>query len=331
MNKKPVAEVMEILSSKGKWLVLMHEKADGDTTGCAVAIASLGTRLGRDVTLAGPDPFPSRYSFLLGGMPYCQIDVVPEKFFGDDCVVICVDTSNAERSIKGLSAARSKVLIVNIDHHDDNSKYGDVNWIDGSSSATGEMVTELMSSSEWGITPQEANSLYTAIVTDNGHFSFPSSTAKSHERAVELLEAGASPGMMAEELESNMTEGALKLWSRAFSRVALFAGGLCAFFWLTKLDFEETLSTRQDTENLVNFLLRIRGVRLAALCTELGDGVRVSLRARFPLSAHEIAVSLGGGGHNLASGCTIREPLDDALKILRTEMERHAETSFSAG
>jgi phosphoesterase RecJ-like protein len=327
--RKTVDEIIRTLSSSGRWLVLMHEKADGDTSGCAAAMASLGIRLGRDVTLGGPDQFPEKYLFMIDEIGYRQLDAIPESFINEEGVIICVDTSNAERSVKGLVEVRGSVTILNIDHHGDNSKYGDVNWIDQSASATGEMVTELMLSSGWGITSHEANTLYAAIVTDNGNFSYPSSTARSHECAVELLRAGASPGMIAEELETNLSWNALKLWGRAFDRVTLFCGGLCAYYWLTKSDFEETGSARHDAENLTNFLLRIRGIRLAALCTETDDGVRVSLRARSPMSARAVAVRFDGGGHVLASGCTILEPLDDALNHLRTEMERHVETCVS--
>jgi phosphoesterase RecJ-like protein len=84
-----------------------------------------------------------------------------------------------------------------------------------------------------------------------------------------------------------------------------------------------------DTENLVNFLLRIKGVRLAALCREIDGGVRVSLRARSPHSAHEIAVVFGGGGHDMAAGCTIHEPIAEALFLLRAEMDNHAAISDS--
>jgi phosphoesterase RecJ-like protein len=324
-----IDKILDILTSKGRWLILVHEKPDGDTIGCAVALAALGERLGKRVTLGGPDCFPPKYLFLLGDTPYFVFDKIPEDFSGGDCVIVCVDTSNIERAVKGVGEAVGSRTVVNIDHHADNSAYGDVNWIEPSASATGEMVTVLMSLSKWGISQSEANALYVAIVTDNGNFSFPSSSAKSHECAVKLLEAGADPGMVTEELEANLSENSLKLWGRAFSKVALFQEGLCALFWLTVADFEETGTTRQECENLVNFLLRIKGVRVAALCSETDKGVRVSLRARLPFSVHDIAAHFDGGGHNLASGCTIRKPLQEALSLLRTEMERHVASGVS--
>jgi phosphoesterase RecJ-like protein len=324
-----IDKILEILSSKGRWLVLMHEKPDGDTAGCACAVASLGLRLGKEVVLGGPDKYPSKYLFLPCAAYYRELNGIPDDFCGKDCVIICVDTSKPERAVKGIIEASSRCTVLNIDHHPDNLRYGDINWIEPSASATGEMATELLASSEWGISEDEANALYVAIVTDNGYFSFPSSSAKSHECAVTLLKSGASPESVSEELETNLSENAIRLWGRAFSRVEVFSGGRCAIYWLKMSDFSETAATRNDAENLVNFLLRIKGVRLAALCAETDEGVRASLRARAPLNAREVAVLFGGGGHNLAAGCTIREPLDDALSLLKTEMRKNASKFFS--
>jgi phosphoesterase RecJ-like protein len=266
---------------------------------------------------------------MLKEIAYNALDAIPADFSGDDCVIICVDISGAGRAVKGLTEASERCLIINIDHHEDNSKYGHVNWIDSSASATGEMVTELLTSSSWGITAAEANSLYTAIVTDNGHFKFPSSSMKSHECAAKLIRAGASPGMISEELETNLSEHALKLWGRAFGKTETFSGGICAVFSLAQLDFDETGTTENDKENLVNYLLRIRGVRLAALCAETGGEVHVNLRARAPYSAQAVAYCFGGGGHKLAAGCTIYKPLGEALPLLRGEMEKQVAACLS--
>jgi phosphoesterase RecJ-like protein len=319
-----VGEILSVLSAKSKWLVLMHEKPDGDTAGCAIAMASLGLRIGKDVTLGCPEQLPGKYDFVLRGIRHEALESVPPDFGGDDCALISVDTSNLDRAVNGIEAARERCIVINIDHHADNTRYGHINWIEPTASATGEMVTELMAYSEWGISPDEANALYVAIVTDNGNFSFPSSSSRSHKCAVILMEAGAAPGVISEELETNLSVNALKLWGRAFGKTRVFSGGLCAVFWLDAADFDETGAVKQDTENLVNFLLRIKGVKLAALCGDTENGVRVNLRSRFPMNSQKVASAFGGGGHALASGCTIHERMEDALSLLTAEMERHA-------
>jgi phosphoesterase RecJ-like protein len=331
MNKNIslVEKIIDILSVRNKWLVLAHERPDGDTLGCASALTALGTRLGKQVTIGAPSKYPDKYDFVLRNLSYRELEVIPADFSGDGCVIICVDISKPDRTVNGLMEASERCLIVNIDHHEDNAGYGRVNWIDSSASATGEMVTELMLSSGWGITPEEANSLYTAIVTDNGYFKFPSSSVRSHEYAARLIQAGASPEIISEELETNLSENVLKLWGRAFEKVETFSDGVCAVFCLTQSDFDETGTTENDKENLVNYLLRIRGVRLAALCAETGGEVRVNLRARAPYAAQSVAYCFGGGGHKLAAGCTIHKPMREALPLLRKEMERQVATGLS--
>jgi phosphoesterase RecJ-like protein len=217
--------------------------------------------------------------------------------------------------------------VLNIDHHADNELYGDLNWIEPTASATGEMVTELMAASPWGINADEAEALYVAIVSDNGGFSFESTTLKSHNCAMTLLKAGVSPNRIASELDSNLSPEVLHLWGRAMTRTTLFANGACAIYWLTKDDFEATGTSRESTENLVNFLMRIRGVKMSALCSEQsnsnGTGVRASIRAKSPFNAREVAKAFGGGGHDAASGCIINASMPDAVSALKKEMERH--------
>jgi phosphoesterase RecJ-like protein len=322
-------EIVERMETADSWLVISHEKPDGDTIGCAAALVRLGCRLSKKVMFACPDPCPPRYLFLLNGIDLSVSKRLPDGFPGENGVLIAVDTSTAARSFPDLMKHSGTCALINIDHHIDNERYGDINWIDPAASATGEMLTGLLSSSPWGLTKSEATSLYAAIVSDNGDFRFASTTLKSHECAIKLMRAGASPNEISEALESTMPEGTLRLWGRAMSRTETFAGGACAVYWLTSEDFAETETSKDATENLVNFLLRIKNVKLAALCCEDAEPgekqgrVRASVRARAPYNAREVAAVFGGGGHNLAAGCVIDASVPDAVNMLRSEMSRH--------
>lgn len=323
------AEIIGYLSSHDTWLVLTHEKPDGDTLGSAAALAALGVRLGKKVFWGGRDEVPSHYGFLVTKPSYETFSGIPFERLDDHGLVVCVDTSTLERSIDGLKDALVKYTVINIDHHADNGRFGTVNWVDPEASATGEMITELMASSPWGITPFEAKALYVAIVSDNGGFRFASTSIRSHECAIELLRAGASPSEIAKELDSNLTADALRLWGRALTRAETFAGGRAALFWLESRDFEETGCTQAATENLVNFLLRIRGVQLVALVSEAGESTRVSLRAHSPMNARTVAQRFGGGGHDLAAGCKVEGTAAVLLPQLRSVMEQHIEDRLS--
>ena len=285
-------------------------------------------RLSKKVIHACPDSCPARYAFLFDGFDLTVPEDLPEDFPGPGGVVICVDTSTRARTFPQVGSRGFMCPLINIDHHVDNERFGDVVWIEPAASATGEMVTELISESGWGLRKDEAEALYAALVSDNGGFSFESTTLKSHAVAMTLIEAGVSPNKISEELNANLSEGILNLWGRAMMRTTIFADGKCAVFWLNTEDFSQTETTRDATENLVNFLLRIKRVKMAALCSELsnsGDGKRVkaSLRARPPLNAREVAAVFGGGGHNLASGCILSVGISEAVSLLRKEMAHH--------
>ena len=328
-GRERIAEIAAALNAAGFWLVLAHEKPDGDAIGCTVALARVAVRLGKRAIVGSTDEIPDRYRFICDDVDYRVLSAIPD--LPDDAVIICVDTSNLARAIPGLAAAGARHMMINIDHHGDNERFGRINWVDDRASASGELVTTLITEAGWGLEPGEARALYVALTSDNGNFSFASTSLSSHLCAIELLKAGASPSEIAERLEANLSRGALNLWGRAFLRTEVFGpSGLCALFWLTKEDFTETGTTKQETENLVNYLLRIKGVRLAALCSEAEGGLRVSLRTRAPFNARTMASAFGGGGHELAAGCTIARPTLEAIPLLKAEMERHAGTADRA-
>ena len=332
-NKAIKDKILKLMTDSPSWMILSHENPDGDTLGCAVALTRLGMRLRKHVMLVCPDPCPEKYSFLTLGLEFYSMKQLPEDFPGRDGVIICLDACTAGRTYQELLEHRFSCPLVNIDHHADNELYGDINWIDPTASATGEMVTRLMASSPWGIRTDEAEALYAAVISDNGGFSFASTTLESHKCAITLLKAGASPDKITQKLNSNLSAKILKLWGRALIRTSVFSGGECAIFWLTKDDFAETETTRENTENLANLLLRIKGVRMAALCSEFADmngtRVRVSLRACSPFNVREIANVFGGGGHDLASGCIIQAPISEAILLLREEMYGHVSRFFA--
>src|SRR5207247_2840769 len=83
--------------------------------------------------------------------------------------------------------------VVNIHHHPDNRRYGDVNWIHVSAAATGEMVYELLVGLGAPLTPPIATNLFTALHTDTGSFRYSNVTPRTFRTAAALVDAGAAP------------------------------------------------------------------------------------------------------------------------------------------
>ncbi len=314
-------EVTRLLSDAPRWIVLSHGNPDGDTLGTASAFVVIGKKMGKSVIWGGPSHIPQMYRFLEGADDY-----VPELLLSSlpvrmDDVVIVLDTSTRARSVEDLSLVPQGVPVVNIDHHEDNERFGSVNWIDTAASATGELGWLLFRS--WG-TPLPLNAaegLYIAISTDSGNFSFSSTTARTHEAAAALLASGVAPEKMNALVRDTRTLGGVHLRGRALGRT-IRKGSSVAISWLEQKDFLETGSEPSETENLVNELLTIQGVLFAVLFTENPDNVRVSMRSKGSVSAAQIARACGGGGHPQAAGCRLPLPLELAMKKVEELLEQ---------
>ncbi|HPE64577.1 MAG TPA: DHH family phosphoesterase, partial [Synergistales bacterium] len=164
--------LIRILSEASEWIVLSHVKPDGDALGSASAFASVGRKLGKTVVWGGPDEYPSRYLFLEGSGEFRPNLKLSSLALTEGSVVLALDTSTRARSVEDLDALPENVPLLNVDHHADNELFGTVNYVDPSSSSTGEIAWLLLR--EWGI-PLEIDVLeavYTALATDCGNFRF---------------------------------------------------------------------------------------------------------------------------------------------------------------
>lgn len=312
--------IISLLDHASHWVIIAHSKPDGDTLGSAAALARAAKRMSKQYVIGCSDKIPERFAFLVDGLEHRVMKNMQVDAPKDSTVVICVDTSTISRSVDGL--LESGYTVLNIDHHIDNERFGDHHIIEDDASSTGEVVARLMLASQWGLEKAEAEALYAAMVTDNGNFSYASTSVKSHECAIALLRAGAHPDEISARLSSNISLGTLRLWAAAYSHIEIISDGRGAMMHITNDDLKETGTTRDDLENIVNDLLRIKGVGIAALASPTYDGkTKISVRSRSPYSAHSLAKRFGGGGHELASGCTIDIPIASALKTLKKEME----------
>lgn len=323
--------ILKRLESFGSWLVLIHENPDGDTLGCGLAMYSFGLRCGKNVRVLGKNNLPKSYCFLPFSSCYEQKSRLTACDVTDDTLVICVDTSTLERSIGGLSDFINADNSINIDHHGDNQRFAGLNVVVPEASATAEIICEILLQNGEYIDKNEAECLYTALITDNGGFKFKSTTPLSHVCAARLLEAGVDPSEMDDRINQNMTESTMRLWGDAFCRVELFAGGEAAMFWLSAEDFKRANAEFSAVDGLVNLLLRIKDIKIALLLSVSDDAPKLSVRTRDPYSAREIAAVWGGGGHIQAAGAKLNVPLEEAKKIVKDVIIKYvADRTFTA-
>lgn len=327
-----LVEASELLRASPHWTLFTHQKADGDAVGSAAALFEAGVLLGRRVRWMGPDPsLPESYLFLPHTDEYLYCE---ELAFGDpEELYVFLDSSNEERGVRGLRTRAPGTVVLNLDHHEDNSRYGTLNCVDPSCASTTELLYRLFKAGGWPLTAAIAESLYTGLVTDTGAFMFANTTPRAHRLAAELLELGVEPSRVGTRIYQSRSPNAMALWARALSRIEIRESGTFALAWLAHGDFVEARASAADTEGLVNQLMTLRGVRFAVLLSEIEpERIKASFRSEEgTVPAAVVARSLGGGGHPKAAGATLEGSLEDALAKVRAALEeRHADWTAAA-
>lgn len=299
-------DVVAVIESNEKFLLTTHEGPDGDALGSLLGMHELLGYLGKDSVMflaAKEFPLPSEYRHI-------PLENVFHEAPADleDRVVVFLDCGNAERMPVDF-LLEGGIAVLNLDHHHDNTDFGDTFFIDPGASSTAEIVYRLAKALDVTMTPLIATALYIGVVTDTGKFMYDSTSAETHEVAAELLRAGVDVDDVNSRVYESLPMEKLALLGRALGKLQLDCDGRLVTTHITAADYEETGSGEEMTEGIVDHLRSIEGVEVAAvirdqLATE-GASRRISLRAAKPgVDVSRIARGFGGGGHVKAAGCS---------------------------
>jgi phosphoesterase RecJ-like protein len=306
------------LREHDRFLVVTHENPDGDALGSLLATTVALRQLGKDVVmyLAGAGALPREYAFMpLDGL----LRELPEDM--EERTLLAVDCAKADRMGPDSTPIDRAKLVVNIDHHHDNSRFGDVNLIVADASSTGEVLRDVYGALNVELTPEIAEPLYIALVTDTGRFQYTNTTPKSLRLAAELVEAGADIHAVFQQVYESVEFAKLKLLARALERARVLEGGLIVVSYLVRTDFAEVGAAEPYSEGIIDYLRAVEGAELAALIREppRHDAERrVSLRASIDeLDVSAIARTFGGGGHRQAAGFSSKASIDEITELIR--------------
>lgn len=313
----PAVAVVRLRRAR-RLLIIGHQSPDGDSLGSQLALAELAEQLGLNATVVNHDQAPTGLRELPG---YDRVIVgpeLPDDFPRSYDLVATMECSELERC--GFDDL-SQVPILNIDHHQANHQYGEVNYLDQKSPAVGEMVWQMYCSAEIEPSADAATNMYVALTTDTGDFRYPNTTPRAFTAAAALLAAGASPEQVAEWVHERRSPYSVRLLGEALQTLTLDCDGQLATLWVDRDAFERAGATSADTEEIINTPRAIAGVKAVAFFKEWEPGtVRVSLRSKGDRNVYEIAVRRGGGGHINASGCTIHDTMDNARRQVTMEL-----------
>jgi bifunctional oligoribonuclease and PAP phosphatase NrnA len=226
-----------------------------------------------------------------------------------DCV-IATDAASFERLGRVGACITKRKLFINIDHHQSNTRYADINWISAKEPSSGEIIFRLLKSAGWAITPAIADCLFTAVSTDTGSFQYPSTRPGTFNVAGELVKRGADLANICDEVYQSYPLSRVRLLKQVYNKFRLTHDDQIAYFWLKKSDFTRSGADTSDSEGLIDHIRAIEPVVVACLFEELEPELtRISLRSKSDkVNVNEIAALFNGGGHKAAAGARIPGP-----------------------
>ena len=318
--------VADALRSHDRFLVVTHENPDGDALGSLVAASRALSSLGKDVVMyhSGDAPLPKEYGFL----PLDEIRRDPPED-ASERVLLALDCANRERIGADPTIVEQAPMALNVDHHQDNTRFGDVNLVVADASSTSEVLRDLFAELDVRLTPEIANALYVALDTDTGRFGHANTTSKAFRLAAELVDAGADPHRVFQALYASIEFAKLKLLARVLERAQVYEGGRLIVSYLVHTDFSELNVPESYSEGLIDYLRAAEGVDMVALIREPprsgGPARKVSLRSSMDeLDVSAIARKSNGGGHRQAAGFSSDASIDEITRFIREEFVRAA-------
>jgi bifunctional oligoribonuclease and PAP phosphatase NrnA len=327
-----LAAVVEALRSNDRFLVTTHENPDGDALGSLLAATLALRQLGKDAVmyLAGQAPFPGEYSF----MPLANLTRTVPADAGER-ILLAVDCANESRLGPDPEILQTARFTIDVDHHHDNTRFGSANLVVADASSTAEVLRDVFRELDITITPEIAEALYIALVTDTGRFQYSNTTPKALRLAAELVESGADIHRVFQGVYENVQFAKLKLLARALDRAQVFEGGAVVVSYLLRDDFAEVGAAEPYSEGIIDSLRAVEGAIVSVLIREppRADGPtrRISLRS----SSDEVDVSAiarksGGGGHRQAAGFSSEASIEEITQFIRTEYQAQARGTAGA-
>ena len=314
-------ELNNIIKSSKNILIISHVNPDGDTLGsmCCLYSAILKNHK-KKCDLLAVSKLPDVYSFMPNYKTVKQLDDIDKSREYD--LVITVDVAALDRICEAKILFDKAKKTINIDHHKTNSSYADYNYIDAGASSTGEVLFGLLTQMGWKIDKDCATCLYTAILTDTGSFRFDNTKPKTFECASKLVEYGVNPADIYKKVYESDSKTLVMFQAYCVSKAKFLKNDAIAYMTVYRKDIEKFSANDECMEGLTEKLRAIVTTRIAFVAKEMKSGyTKVSMRSKFADVA-EICEVFAGGGHKYAAGCTIKHPIDKAVKLLLEEIEK---------
>jgi len=295
-------------------LLTTHCSPDGDGIGSQLALYHALKDAGKNVYMHNRDGVPRIYHFLPGSEAVSE----GEDFAGGEVeLIISLDAGSKSRLGLPGTFFEGRTLL-DIDHHASNDRFGDVNLVEIQACSTGAIVFELIERLNLQLKPPAASAIYVTILTDTSCFRNAATTADAFDLAAKLVRAGAAPWPIAREVYESHSKELIDLLLACLGTLELHDDGRSAWLYVNAAMYEHTGGDAQDTEGFIEYARSLQGVDIAVFIRpEIHTGWKVTFRGKYDADVGALAVSLGGGGHHHAAGCTLHGTFEEVQHKVR--------------
>jgi bifunctional oligoribonuclease and PAP phosphatase NrnA len=300
-------DIATIMERGKRFFLASHKDPDGDAIGSLLALGEALILSGKEVVLFNEGPIPDSMAFLVGSERIVN-GFNPESEF--DAFFI-LDCGTLERLGEISSDICNLKPLINIDHHENNSQFGDVNFVDTNSSSVGEIIYRLIQVADLPMSKNIAENLFVALQTDTGSFRYGNTTKEAFTIAGEMVGWGINPWKISRRVMDEYSLNKLRLLELALKTIEIFHAGKVGLISITQQMFSKAKADNFDSERFVDYPRFISGVEIGVLIKELGkDYYKFSLRSNDWVNVADLAYHFGGGGHPKAAAFTRHGSLD---------------------
>jgi len=295
---------------QGKRIILCgHVTPDGDCLGSVIALGLALEKVGKEVTLATPDPVPEVYNFLPEVKRFQEGSKALQGKY-DNFVIL--DCSVPDRLGPLRELLMRPIITCSIDHHVNSNEFAQYNYVDSKAAAVGEIIQDLFNLLSFPLTPEIAICLYVAIVTDTGSFQYDNTRANTHRRAAKLIEYGVPAAKINRLIYEQKPLSSLKLLEAVLGTLSVSPCGRVSWMVVDLEMLKNKNAGKEHVDGLINYGRSIRGVEVALLFQEISeDCFKVGFRSKELVDVNNLAGKFGGGGHNRAAGCILKGDLEN--------------------
>lgn len=323
--KKKIKEIIDLINENDNFLVVGHVGADGDSIGSTAALTRLLDMKNKKVRAYFNRDTLAPFSFLKieGEQYYLDPKKLQADLEGENFILITLDSGDLQRVDLAEELIESAEFIINIDHHSDNTHFGDYNLVEADRAAVGEIIynfaAEILSDD---IPLNIAEALATAIITDTGALRYENTSSRVLRILAKLMDNGVDIYKINKKIFGSISYKALILKGLALATLERSEDGKIAWLYVSRKMMHQ--AETDYTEGLVSMARDIAGVEIGILFTEEEkEFTKVSFRSNFYAEVNTLAAEFDGGGHPRAAGASVEKSLKETIKLVVKEAEKY--------